>query len=221
MSDHVGGRSVQQRLIALGGLAAIVGVAVLLLWVGGVLGDQGGGEGIEDVLLLDTPRAQGRGELEVGPERGKLAPDFEISDFDGERYRLSDFRGQVVLVNFWATWCVSCLFELPELAALQERHGDDIVVLLVNRRERTDLARDYLRNDVTRLDGGTGAEFAIEGVDPTDGLFDRYQSPNLMPASYFVDPDGVIAAVAWGPLKLEQMEIAYERALARDPEFGG
>ena len=66
MSDHVAGRSARQRLFALAGLVAIVGVASLLLWLGGVLGNQGGGEGIEDVLVLDTPPAEGRGELQVG-----------------------------------------------------------------------------------------------------------------------------------------------------------
>jgi thiol-disulfide isomerase/thioredoxin len=207
----VAGRSAQQRLAALAGLVAIVGVAVLALWAGGVLGNQSGGEGIEDVALLDTPAAAG-GDFDVGAEKGKLAPDFEISDFDGTRHRLSDLRGKVVFVNFWATWCLPCQFELPDIAELQDRHTDDVVVLLVNRRESVDKARAFLEN-LPRLDGGTGADFSVEGVDPDDTLYDRYRAL-AMPSSFFVGPNGVITAVSYGPVSLEQMEEVVAEALA-------
>ena len=210
MSDHVPGRSVQQRLIALGGLASIVGVAVLLLWVGGVLGNQGGGEGIEDVLILDTPPAQGRGELQVGTQKGQLAPNFEISDFDGNRHKLSDFRGQVVYVNFWASWCLPCQIELPEMAALQEEFPD-LVIISVNRRESLDRAETYLRG-IPLLDGGKGVEFTVNGMDPDDTLFDLYRGI-AMPSSFFVDPDGVVSAVGHGLIVLEQMRTAVNGAL--------
>ena len=210
MSDRVAGRSAQQRLIALGGLVAIVGVASLLLWLGGVLGNQGGGEGIEDVLILDTLPAQGRGELQVGTQKGQLAPNFEISDFDGSRHRLSDFRGQVVYVNFWASWCLPCQIELPEMAALQEEFPD-LVIISVNRRESLDRAETYLRG-IPLLDGGTGVEFTVNGMDPDDTLFDLYRGI-AMPSSFFVDPDGVISVVGHGLIILEQMRTAVNGAL--------
>jgi thiol-disulfide isomerase/thioredoxin len=205
------GPSAQQRLIALVGIVAIVGVAVLILYVGGLLGNQSGGEGIEDVIFFDPPAAEGRGDRNVGSQRGDLAQDFEISDFDGDRYRLSDLRGKVVFVNFWATWCGPCQFELPDIATFQGQHPGDLVVLLVNRRESVDRAKAYL-NDV---DGDAGW---VKGVDPSDALYDKYRALS-MPSSYFVDPDGVVAAVGTGQISLSQMEEAYQRALDRDPEF--
>ena len=211
MSDSNAGRSPQQRLIALGGLAAIVGVAVLLLWAGGILGNQGGGEGIEDVLVLDTQPAEGRGELQVGTQKGQLAPDFEISDFDGSRHTLSDFRGQVVYVNFWATWCGPCLIEMPDIAALQEEFGDDLAIITVNRRETLDAAQAYFEN-LPLLDGGTGVSFTVDGMDPDDTLFDLY-SALAMPSSFFVDPDGVISIVGHGLISLDQMRTAINGAL--------
>jgi thiol-disulfide isomerase/thioredoxin len=212
MSDREAGQSPKQRLIALGGLAAIVGVAVLLLWVGGVLGNQGGGEGIEDVLVLDTQPAEGQGELQVGSQKGQIAPDFEISDFDGTRHTLSDFRGRVVYVNFWATWCVPCQIELPELAALQEEFGDDLVVITVNRRESLDRAEAYFSN-LPLLDGGSGVDFPVNGMDPDDTLWDLYRAI-AMPSSFFVDPDGVISDVAHGLILLDQMRTAVNESLA-------
>ena len=211
MSDRVAGRSPQQRLIALGGLAAIVGVAVLLLWIGGVLGNQGGGEGIEDALVLDTPPAEGRGELQVGTQKGQLAPDFEISDYNGSRHSLSDFRGQVVYVNFWATWCTPCLIEMPDIAALQEEFGDELAIITVNRRESLDAAETYFEN-LPLLDGGTGVSFTVDGMDPDDTLYDLYRA-FAMPTSFFVDPDGVISIVGHGLISLDQMRTAVNGAL--------
>ena len=211
MSDSNAGRSPRQRLIALGGLAAIVGVAVLLLWLGGVLGNQGGGEGIEDVLVLNTPPAEGGGELQVGTQKGQIAPDFEISDFDGSRHSLSDFRGQVVYVNLWATWCGPCLLEMPDIAALQEEFGDDLAIITVNRRESLDAAQTYFEN-LPLLDGGTGVSFTVDGMDPDDTLWDLYL-PFAMPTSFFVDPDGVISIVGHGLISLDQMRTAVDGAL--------
>ena len=214
MSRSDAGRSPQQRLIALGGLAAIVGVAVLLLWIGGVLGNQGGGEGIEDALVLETSPAEGRGELQVGTQKGELAPDFEISDYDGSRHSLSDFRGQVVYVNFWATWCVPCLIEMPEIAALQEEFGDDLAIITVNRRESLDVAEAYFRN-LPLLDGSTGVSFAVNGMDPDDTLYDELvELKPAMPVSIFIDPDGVISAVGNGLISLEQMRTVVNESLA-------
>jgi len=60
------------------------------------------------------------------------AGDFKLNTLEGRTIRLSDFRGKVVLVNFWTTWCTACLVEIPALVELQERHGDRLAVLGVS-----------------------------------------------------------------------------------------
>jgi thiol-disulfide isomerase/thioredoxin len=200
-------RSLRQRLLALGGILVIVGVAVVVLLAVGVLGNQGDAEAVE---LLDPPQPDGES-LDVGPERGKLAPDFEISDFDGKRHRLSDFRGKVVYVNFWATWCVPCQIELPEIDVLEDEFPDDLVVITVNRREAQDDAEAFFRN-VPNLQGENGVDFAVNGLDPDDTLYDAYRGLG-MPTSIFVDPEGVITDRADGLIQIEDMREAVERAL--------
>jgi thiol-disulfide isomerase/thioredoxin len=67
------------------------------------------------------------------PERAKvLAPDFSVTDTTGRLVHLSAFRGRVVLINFWTTWCTACVGEMPELVALQRSHGDRIAVFGVS-----------------------------------------------------------------------------------------
>jgi thiol-disulfide isomerase/thioredoxin len=200
----------RKRLLALSGVVVIVGVAVAVLAAAGVLGNQGGGEGIGQVALLDTAPAGSAQDLDVGPQKGKLAPDFEISAFDGSRHRLSDFRGRVVYVNFWATWCTPCLFELPDIQELLNRHKDELVVIAVNRGEPLDRARSFMGN-LARKDGGNGVDLAVQGMDPDDTLYDAYRALG-MPASIFVDANGVVTRVVNGLIVLEQMETAYAEA---------
>lgn len=200
----------RRRLVALAGLVVIVGAAVAVLLAAGLLGNQGGGEGIESVLLLDPPSGSREG-LDVGPAVGKLAPDFEVSAFDGTRHRLSDFRGKAVYVNFWATWCVPCQVELPDMHELQAQHSDELVVIAVNRREPLDRAKTYFRN-LSRNDGGTGVSFAVNGIDPDDTLYQEYRALG-MPASFFIDADGVVTKVFNGLIRLPQMEEALAEAL--------
>lgn len=67
---------------------------------------------------------------------GEPAPEFTLMNMEGEQVSLSDFRGQVVLINFWATWCPPCREEKPTMEKLYERHKDDgLVVLAVNVEE--------------------------------------------------------------------------------------
>jgi thiol-disulfide isomerase/thioredoxin len=75
--------------------------------------------------------------LEIPPEalaalKPLYASDFTLTDTDGKSVRLSDLRGKVVLLNFWATWCTACLSELPELIALQKNHHDELAILGVS-----------------------------------------------------------------------------------------
>lgn len=207
----MGQRTLRQRLIALAGIAVIVSIALAALSFVGVLGSQGGGEGIEAVQLLQTPPAPGRGDLDVGAEKGKLAPDFEISDFDGQRHRLSDYRGRVVYVNFWATWCGPCIEELPEIQALEDSNKD-VVVITVNRRQPLDDAESFLA-DLPNPSGGRGLSFTVNGIDPDDTLYDTYRGLG-MPVSYFIDKDGVVSSLFNGQISLEEMEAAVAEAVA-------
>ena len=60
---------------------------------------------------------------------GTVAPDFQAVTPDGKTVRLSDYRGKVVILDFWATWCGPCKVEIPTLVDLQKKYANDLVVL--------------------------------------------------------------------------------------------
>lgn len=76
---------------------------------------------------------------------GTLAPDFELPDLYGNPVRLSDLRGRVVLLNFWASWCLPCQAAMPDLSALSKEYGSDhnFVVLTINMEEHPAAVRAF------------------------------------------------------------------------------
>jgi peroxiredoxin len=68
-------------------------------------------------------KAGSTGPAVCDPKAKKKAPDFELSDYTGKKVRLADYKGKVVFVNFWATWCGPCKYEIPMFVDLQQRYG--------------------------------------------------------------------------------------------------
>ncbi len=214
------GRDLQGRLTALGGLVVIVGVAAAGLFFAGILGNRGGGTTetgieIEDVTLVEAPPVPALGDLDVSPREGSLAPDFVISDFDGARHRLSDFRGTPVYVNFWATWCIPCQREMPDIQELADRHKDDLAVIMVNRSEPLDRAEAFFDN-IEKLNGEPGVSFTVNGLDLDDTLYNEYRGLG-MPVSVFIDANGKVVKVFNGLIDLSIMEESVAAAIASAP----
>ena len=129
------------------------------------------------------------------------AIDFELPDLDGRSVRLSDWRGQWVLVNYWATWCAPCRKEIPDFSALHDRR-DDIPVLGL-AYEENDVAsfREFL------LD--YPASYPILQVDVYDPPA-ALGAPLALPTSYLVDPAGRVVETWVGPLTGAQVEARIE-----------
>lgn len=161
-----------RRLAALGGLAVGVALVALLLALG---------------LTTDT-------ELAASPLSGRPAPAFDLPALDGaeqSRVRLEDLRGQVVVVNFWASWCTECRVEQPELNAAWQRFRDaGVVVLGVNFQDAPGDARQFVATSgasypmVVDEDSATALDFGLRGV----------------PETFLIDRDGRIVERFVGPV---------------------
>ncbi|HIE66318.1 MAG: TlpA disulfide reductase family protein [Nitrospira sp.] len=122
--------------------------------------------------------------LKMGIEVGNLAPDFNIKNLGGGRASLSDYRGKVVLVNFWATWCGPCKAEMPSMEALYRSHvRDDFEILAVS----IDLGDEApIRSFVEDF----GFTFPIL-LDSQFDVNDLFQV-RVVPTSIVIDRNGVV-----------------------------
>ena len=126
-----------------------------------------------------------RAQIEADGAAGRIgatAPDFEWTGPDGQTIRLSTYRGKVVVVNFWATWCAPCREEMPALQRVAASEAD-VVVLEVDLMEAGDKARSFL--DSLGLD-------RLQPVLDTDGATTRRYGVLTLPSTFFIDKDGVI-----------------------------
>jgi cytochrome c biogenesis protein CcmG, thiol:disulfide interchange protein DsbE len=125
------------------------------------------------------------------PQQGFLAPDFALKTSTGETVRLSDLRGQAVLVNLWATWCPPCRAEMQSIEKMYQQYkDDDFTVLAVNMTYQDDPAAvmPFIREQ--------GLTFPVL-LDETAKMANAYQLRSL-PSSYFIRRDGVINEVVIG-----------------------
>jgi cytochrome c biogenesis protein CcmG, thiol:disulfide interchange protein DsbE len=138
------------------------------------------------------------------PRVAALAPEFKLMSPDGMPMNLSDLRGKVVLLNFWATWCPPCRAEMPELNALYRRYGNekDFVVVGVDLQERSEEVASFARqNDIT-------FPLLVDHDGRVTGQDYRIRS---LPASVIVDREGRIRDSWSGPLRREAMLARLEK----------
>ena len=151
------------------------------------------------VLALALPASA----QELKPWVGGATPPLELSDMKGARHRLADYRGKVVLVNFWATWCVPCRDEMPSIerlrASLDSRR---FAVLAVNLAEPESRIQKFL--DAVPL----GFPVLLD----RDAKIARAWQAKLLPATYIVGPDGSIRYRHLGELDWSKPEIRAQIA---------
>lgn len=166
------------------------------------------------IVLLPTgaePEPQPSDELEATTliHAGEEAPDFTVGMFDGSTVTLSELRGKVVLLNFWATWCPPCREELTHVQSeiIDRFAGRDFLFLPVSRGES--------RQAVASFRQKTGYDFPM-GLDSTRSVYDRYAS-NYIPRNFLIDAEGkvVTATVGFEPGEFDELIRAIEATLAQ------
>ena len=138
------------------------------------------------------------------PFTGYLAPDFTRPDPDGKPISLHEYRGHPVWLNLWATWCVPCQTEMPEMAKLYARYqSQGLIILGVDVKEDAGRVRDF----VTRR--GFRWQFILD----SDGAVSRRYYLTGIPMHVFIDRTGAIRALQPGGLDTSMMEPLLEQIL--------
>ena len=160
---------------------------------------------IARIALLGILGAVPCGAAELQPWRGGPAPELVLQALDGPAHRLADYRGRVVLVNFWATWCEPCRDEMPSMQRLKEKlAGRPFAVLAVNLDEPESRIRTFL----SRMK----VDFTVL-LDPGRAAAKSWNA-RILPASYLVGPDGRIRYSVVG-----ELDWGHERVVGRITEL--
>ena len=140
----------------------------------------------------------------VGTEIGNLLPDFSTDLLSGENFKLSDYRGRVVIINFWGTTCAPCVEELPYYEQLKVAHPD-VEILAIHNRAGAKKAKDFLADK-----GWDHLDFALDSKEK--GLLPLLNAADAMPQTIILDKQGVVTYNAQAPLTLEKLEALYNQA---------
>ena len=126
------------------------------------------------------------------------APQFELKDVNGRIVRLSDYRGKVILVNFWATWCPPCRAEMPDLVKLQHQYGTEgLQIIGVSYPPQK-------KSRVVRFAKSLKVNYPI--VLGTRELKARYSSDETLPLTVVIDRDGKVSEIISGILLREEFD---------------
>lgn len=162
-----------------------------------------------------TPVSEGATPLPAaGPIAvGAPAPDFTLPDLvdDDTIYALSAYRGQPVILNFWASWCVPCRREMPALQATAGRYEEDGLLLLgMNQTylDNVDAARAFVQ-ELALTFPNTRDDEGVVGSE-------AYQVVGI-PTTVFIAPDGAVAHIQIGEMSLEQVTAYTEQLIAGNP----
>jgi cytochrome c biogenesis protein CcmG/thiol:disulfide interchange protein DsbE len=148
------------------------------------------------------------------PRQGFQAPDFSLSNTQGEIVRLSSLRGQPVIVNLWASWCTPCKAEMPAIQKVYEQYADQgLVVLGVNATNQDNI------QVATQFVEDYGLTFPI--LLDMDGQVSRLYLLNALPTTFFIDGHGNIQeVVVGGPMAEALLKIRVEQLIEKTAQEG-
>jgi thiol-disulfide isomerase/thioredoxin len=136
------------------------------------------------------------------PWPGGATPPLALRDLDGKEHKLEDYKGKVVVLNFWATWCDPCREEMPAMQRLQEKLGGKVAVLAVNYGEGPPRIKDFLKSVPVRftmlLDRDTSTATAWK--------------VKVLPTTLVIDPEQKIRFVAVGDVGWDTAPVEREIA---------
>jgi len=135
--------------------------------------------------------------IKTAPAQGFAAPIFNTAVLSGGETSLQDYAGDVVVVNFWATWCPPCKAEMPGINQFYEAYKDQgVVVLAVNAKEGEELVRPFIES--------SGFTFPVL-LDPMGRIVNQYQVRSF-PTTLVIDRNGVIQYIHSGMISPEELE---------------
>jgi peroxiredoxin len=179
-----------------GGLMAL-GIAAVLLLFGSSLFGTGQNDTLSFAQIPAENGSVGNPNTAVNPPTvGDTAVNFTLTDLNNTPITLTQFQGQPIILNFWATWCAPCRIEMPELQAAYEAHQDDgLVILALDYDETPEQVRAFFDE----------MDLTFTPVIDENGAVARQYGVFNFPTTFFINRAGQVTAVHHGPMTQSQI----------------
>jgi thiol-disulfide isomerase/thioredoxin len=143
-----------------------------------------------------TPEAMAKGE--------SIAPDFSLADANGGNIKLSDYKGKIVIVDFWATWCPPCRKGIPDLISIKQQYGESIVIIGISMDTDS-------KSEVVPFIQKMGINYPIAYATPE--VAQAYGGIEAIPTSFVVDKSGKIVDMHVGLVPKEDFTSVIDKLL--------
>jgi cytochrome c biogenesis protein CcmG, thiol:disulfide interchange protein DsbE len=132
---------------------------------------------------------------------GDAAYNFELEDLNGDLQKLSDYQSQVVILNYFATWCIPCVDEAPELEAFENEYGDQFKLLIIDRGETRDRVKKYVAKYKTT---------STYLFDYNQKISKKYNVV-AQPETFVIDKEGIIREHHIGPISKDDLYLLVSK----------
>jgi thiol-disulfide isomerase/thioredoxin len=144
-------------------------------------------------------------ESESAIQIGQSAPKFKLPDLSGQMVSLDQFKGKVVLLDFWATWCGPCRMTMPMLEKLQKEFPSSLVLLAINLQEPRDVVRNYVKEQ------GINSRVLLDEPGDVGTLY----GTGSIPMQVFIDKNGIVRLIQMGVKPESQLRAAIHALQAQ------
>lgn len=138
-------------------------------------------------------------------ETGEQTPEFTFTTLAGKTQDIKDFKGKIILLNFWATWCPPCIAEMPSLLNIAKTHESDVVLIALS----SDLDAESIKNFLRRIEAAESAPNILIGLDEQSRVTQDIFKVFKLPETIVIDRDGMqhakLIGANWEPEALEKI----------------
>ena len=164
-------------------------------------------------LIPDNPNSPGTASADApdapSPLLGKPAPPLSLVDLNGKQVSLADFKGHPLLINFWATYCTPCKFEMPWIEDLNKKYAPEGFRVIGVTYDSSEVSKDTISKDVQKL----GVTYPILLTSPKAEK-DYLSDSEVLPMSFYVDKSGKVVQVTAGAGSEDQLEAMVKETIA-------
>ncbi|MGL6186851.1 MAG: TlpA disulfide reductase family protein [Clostridium chrysemydis] len=186
-------------------------IAFIIIAIGagtyGMLNNNKEAKNKEKTQIIDENKPPLDIQRKLEEEKNYLAKDFELKDTNGKTVSLEDFKGKNIMLNFWASWCVPCKSEMPDLQKLQDesKNDKDFEIVTINVGESSKKAKEFLEKNNLKLNTLLDDEAEVS-MD---------YGASVLPTTFLIDEKGYVKKIVKGAMNFETMK-DYKEGLVND-----